>query len=328
VPEAVTVVPSDTGAVAEGVADAVRPARARWFWRRELPVGWLAFAMNVPSMVVLFGVLAYPIYYAGYLSVHRVGIGQLRRGVFPFYGLQNYVDLFQDPLFWLSLRNTVVFTAIVVTVEVALAVAIGLLLMQTRVWISRVTRVLMLLPYAVPPIANGLIWSFIYNFKFGFLNRVLLTTGVISEPINWAGDPDTALVAVAVAYIWRTLPFAILLVYAALQGINRELYEAAAVDGAGAWLRFRHITLPMLQPIIVVILILRTSFAFAVFEEILAITQGGPGDATWVAAWYSYRVSFAPPFNIGLGAASAYVLALIVGLLAIAYVRFFYRKLS
>lgn len=308
--------------------DTAPAVNRRPFWRRELSAGWLAFVMNLPSMVVLFGVLAYPIYYAGYLSVHRVGIGQLRRGIFPFSGLQNYVDLFEDPLFWLSLKNTAIFTAIVVTVEVALAVAIGLLLMQTRVWISRVTRLLMLLPYAIPPIANGLIWSFIYNFKFGFLNRVLLTTGVISEPINWAGDPDTALVAVAVAYIWRTLPFAILLVYAALQGINRELYEAAAVDGAGAWRRFRHITLPMLQPIIVVILILRTSFAFAVFEEILAITQGGPGDATWVAAWYGYKVSFAPPFNIGLGAASAYVLALIVGLLAILYVRFFYRKLS
>lgn len=317
--------PPGTGTIAAGARGTARAGRPRW---RELPAGRLAFVMNVPSIVFLFGVLAYPIYYAGYLSLHQVGIGQLRRGIFPFHGLQNYVDLVEDPLFWLSLKNTVVFTAIVVTVEVALAVAIGLLLMQTRVWISRLTRLLMLLPYAIPPIANGLIWSFIYNFKFGFLNRVLLTAGVISEPVNWAGDPDTALVAVAVAYIWRTLPFAILLVYAALQGINRELYEAAAVDGAGPWRRFRHITLPMLQPIIVVILILRTSFAFAVFEEILAITQGGPGDATWVAAWYGYRVSFAPPFNIGLGAASAYVLALIVGLLAIAYVRFFYRKLS
>jgi ABC-type molybdate transport system permease subunit len=178
----------------------------------------------------------------------------------------------------------------------------------------------MLLPYAVPPIANGLIWSFIYNFKFGFLNRVLLTTGVISEPVNWAGNADTALIAVAIPYIWRTLPFAVLLVYAALQGINRDLYEAAAVDGASAWRRFWHITLPLLRPIIVVILILRTSFAFAVFEEVLAITQGGPGDATWVSAWYGYKVSFAPPFNIGMGAASAYVLALIVGLFAIAYV--------
>ena len=91
-------------------------------------------------------------------------------------------------------------------------------------------------------------------------------------------------------YIWRTLPFAILLVHAALQGIDKDLYEAAAVDGATAWQRFWHITLPLLRPIIVVILVLRTSFAFAVFEEILAITQGGPGDATWVAAWYSYKI--------------------------------------
>ncbi len=284
--------------------------------------------MNVPSIVILAAVLAYPIYYAGYLSVHRVGIGQLRRGVFPFHGVQNYSDLFADPLFWLALKNTFIFTFIVVTAEVAVAIAIGLLLMQTSVRLSRVTRVLLLLPYAIPPIANGLIWSFIYNFKFGFLNRVLLTTGLVSEPVDWIGHPDTALFAVAVAYIWRTLPFAILLIYAALQGINREYYEAAAVDGAGAWRRFRHVTLPMLRPIIVVVLILRTSFAFSVFEEVLAITQGGPGDATWVAAWYGYKASFAPPFNIGLGSASAYVMALIVGFLAVAYVKFFYRRIG
>ncbi|MCC7276404.1 MAG: sugar ABC transporter permease [Alphaproteobacteria bacterium] len=316
-----------TGQAAETAAGAHTAAR-RPFWRRELSVGWLAFFMNVPSMAVLFGVLAYPIYYAGYLSLHQVGLAQMRRGVFPFYGLQNYANLFEDPLFWLALKNTMLFTVFVVTVEVAAAVAIGLLLMQTSVWTSRVTRFLMLLPYAVPPIANGLIWSFIYNFKFGFLNRVLLTLGVVSEPINWSGHADTALIAVAIPYIWRTLPFAVLLVYAALQGINRDLYEAAAVDGASAWRRFWHITLPMLRPIIVVILILRTSFAFAVFEEILAITQGGPGDATWVAAWYGYKVSFAPPFNIGMGAASAYVLALIVGLFAIAYVKLFYRRMA
>jgi ABC-type sugar transport system permease subunit len=207
-----------------------------------------------------------------------------------------------------------------------LAVAIALLINQQDIWTSRVTRLLILLPYAIPPIANGLIWSFMYSFQFGFLNRILFTAGVIDQPVNWAGNPKTALYAITVPYIWRTLPFAILLVHAALQGIGKELYEAAAVDGASAWQRFRHITLPLLRPIIVVILVLRTSFAFAVFEEILAITQGGPGDATWVAAWYSYKVAFAPPFNIGEGAASAYVLAMIVSLLAIVYVRFIYRR--
>lgn len=288
----------------------------------------LAVVMNLPTIVIMALVLAYPIYYAGYLSLHQVGPGQLRSGVFPFVGLLNYERALADPLFHKALFNTVVFSFIVVVAEVVLAVAIALLINQQGIWTSRVTRVLMLVPYAVPPIANGLVWSFIYSFQFGFLNRILFTLGVITEPINWAGHPSTALYAVTVPYIWRTLPFAILLVHAALQGINKELHEAAAVDGANAWRRFWHITLPLLTPIIIVILVLRTSFAFAVFEEILAITQGGPGDATWVAAWYSYRKSFAPPFDIGLGAASAYILALLVGILAISYVRLIYRRID
>jgi len=295
---------------------------------RELAPGKLALAMNAPSLLVMLLVLAYPIYYAGYLSFHRVGVGQLRSGDFPFYGFENYVRLFQDPLFLLALENTFIFTAITVSTEIVLAILIALLINQQGIWTSRVTRLLILLPYAIPPIANGLIWSFMYSFQFGFLNRILFTFGIIDQPINWAGNPDTALYAVTVPYIWRTLPFAILLVHAALQGINKELYEAAAVDGASAWHRFWYITLPLLRPIIVVILVLRTSFAFAVFEEILAITQGGPGDATWVAAWYSYKVAFAPPFNIGAGAASAYVLAMIVSVLAVVYVTFIYRRVT
>lgn len=295
---------------------------------RELSPGLLGFVMNVPTLLVLALVLAYPIYYAGYLSLHRVSLPQLRSGVFPFVGLDNYERVLTDPLFLLSLGNTLVFTAITVVVEVAAAVAIAILISQQDIWTSRVTRFLILLPYAVPPIANGLIWSFMYNFKQGFLNRLLFSAGLIDTPINWAGDADTALLAVTVPYIWRTLPFAVLLVHAALQGISKELYEAASVDGAGGWHRFVHITLPMLMPVIVVLLVLRTSFSVAVFDEILAVTQGGPGDATWVASWYSYKKGFAPPFDIGGGAASAFILALIVAALALLYVKLLYRRVD
>ena len=301
-----------------------RPRRAR----RELSVGWLGVAMNGPTLVTLALVLAYPIFYAAYLSLHKVALADLRRGIFPFVGLDNYSRILTDPLFLLALKNTLVFTAFSVTVEIVLAIAIALLVDQTHVWTGRVTKVLILLPYAVPPIANGLIWAFLYSFDFGFLNRILFTLGLISEPINWVGDPNTAIFMLAVPYIWRTLPFAILLVHAALQGMNPELFEAAAIDGAGPLHRFWHVTLPLLRPIIVVILVLRTSFAVTVFEEVLAITQGGPGDATWVAAWYSYKRSFAPPFDIGVGSASAYVLALIVGALAVAYVTAIYRRIE
>jgi multiple sugar transport system permease protein len=310
------------------VLDNAAPRRRRRLFRAELRPGTLAVVMNLPTLVTLALVLAYPIAYAAYLSFHKVSLAELRRGVFPFVGIANYERIFSDPLFLLSLKNTFVFVGVSVLAEIVLAVAIALLINQREVWTGRVTKFLILLPYAVPPIANGLIWSFLYSFDFGFLNRVLFSAGLISAPINWAGDPSTALFALTVPYVWRTLPFAILLVHAALQGLNPELYEAASLDGAGAWRRFWHVTLPLLRPVIVVILVLRTSFAFTVFEEILAITQGGPGDATWVAAWYSYKKSFAPPFDIGVGSASAYVLALAVGALAIFYVKLIYRRIE
>jgi ABC-type sugar transport system permease subunit len=306
------------------------PTSSRWARRSgaELSPRVLGAVMNLPTLITLALVVAYPMLYAAYLSLHKVTPAELRRGVFPWVGLGNYTRILSDPLFILALEHTLIFTAVAVTVEIVLAVAIALLIDQRKVWTSGVTKVLILVPYAVPPIANGLIWSFIYDFNFGFLNRILFTLGLIDRPIDWVGNPNTALLALTVPYVWRTLPFAILLVHAALQGIGRELYEAADVDGAGALRRFWHITLPLLRPIIVVILVLRTSFAFAVFEEVLAITQGGPGDATWVAVWYSYKRSFAPPFDIGVGAAAAYVLALIVGGLAIAYVRLIYRSVD
>jgi ABC-type sugar transport system permease subunit len=284
--------------------------------------------MNLPTLVCLLVVLAFPIGFAAYLSVHKVGLAQLRRGEFPFNGWENFERVFEDPLFWVGLKNTTIFAGITVASEVVLAVLIALLINQSGVWTSRVTRFLILLPYAIPPICNGLIWSFLYSFQFGFLNRLLFSAGLIDAPINWAGNPDTALYAVTVPSIWRTLPFAIILVHAALQGIPRELYEQAAVDGARAWNRFWHITLPMLGQIITVILVLRTAFAFAVFEEILAITQGGPGDATWVSAWYSYKITFSPPNNFGMGSASAFILALMIGAIAVVYVRLFYRRVQ
>jgi ABC-type sugar transport system permease subunit len=294
----------------------------------ELSASRLAVLMNAPSVVGLTLVLAYPILYAGYLSLHEVSLRQLRTGEFPFVGLANFARLFRDDVFWLSLRHTFAFVAACVVLEVVIALVIALIVSEERVWISRVTRVLILVPWAVPPVVNGLLWSFIFNAQYGYLNRTLSALGLIESYVNWLGRPGGAMAAVIVAYVWRTTPFNILLYHAALQGIPRELYEAAEVDGASPWSAFWSVTLPLLRPIITVTLILRTTFAFMVFDEILAITQGGPGNDTWVAAWYTYKMSFQPPFNVGLGAASAWVLTLIIGALALLYVRFVYRRVE
>src|SRR5580700_6874725 len=166
---------------------AALPAPRRLRYRlpigRELRPRTLCAVMNIPTLITLGLVLAYPIFYAAYLSFHKVALAELRRGIFPFVGLDNYRRILSDPLFLLSLKNTLIFTAFTVTVEIVLAVAIALLIDQAHVWTSRVTKFLILLPYAVPPIANGLIWSFIYNFDFGFLNRILFTLHFVDRPI-------------------------------------------------------------------------------------------------------------------------------------------------
>ncbi len=299
-------------------------------WRRggEAPAGRLALILNLPTLVALALVLAYPICFAGYLSLHEVSIRHLRSGEFPFAGTANFARLFQDEVFWLSLRHTLVFVAASVLLEVVIGLAIALTISDERVWLSRLTRLLILVPWAVPPVVNGLLWSFIANAQYGYLNRVLHKLGLITDYVNWLGQPQLAMAVVIAAYVWRTTPFNILLYHAAIQGIPAQIYEAAAVDGASPWQSLWRLTLPLLRPIVAVTLILRTTFSFMVFDEILAITQGGPGNDTWVAAWYTYRMAFQPPFNIGLGAASAWVLAIIIGLAAIAYVRLVYRRLE
>jgi ABC-type sugar transport system permease subunit len=233
-------------AAIEGTATPATSRRKRQS-RAELSPQVLGVVMNLPTLVTLTLVLAYPMLYAAFLSLHKVTPAELRRGDFPWVGLGNYTRILSDPLFILALEHTLIFTVVSVTVEIVLAIAIALLIDQRRVWTSKVTKLLILVPYAVPPIANGLIWSFMYNFDFGFLNRILFTLHLIDRPIDWVGNPSTALFALTVPYVWRTLPFAILLVHAAIQGIGRELYEAAGVDGAGSLRRFWHITLPLLR---------------------------------------------------------------------------------
>ncbi len=296
--------------------------------RGEIGAGRLAALMTAPAAVFLLAIVAYPLLFALYLAFHQVSARELRSGELPFVGWANFLALMNDAVFLLSLQQTLVFVALSVLLEIVLGVGIALLINEQGVRISALTRVLILLPWAVPPIVNGLLWSFIYNSKYGYLNVLLYNLGVIGEFVQWTGNPDLALYLVVIPYVWRTTPFAVLLFHAALQAIPSELYEAAEVDGAGTWHRFLRITLPLLAPTVLVVLVLRTTFAFMVFDEIFAITGGGPGNATWTAAWYIYRTSFQPPFEIGVGAAAAYILALIIFAIAYLYIRLLHRKVE
>ena len=275
----------------------------------------LSVLMNAPSAVCLLLVLAYPVLYAGYLSLHEVSIRQLRTGEFPFAGAANFVKLFGDERFWLSLRHTAVFAGISVLLEVVIALAIALIVNEERVWLGRVTRLLLLVPWAVPPVVNGLLWSFIFNAQFGYLNRTLYSLGLIGHYVNWLGDPRLALGAVITAYVWRTTPFNILLYHAALQGIPADYYEAAEVDGSSGWTSFWNITLPLLRPVLAVVILFSTILTFADFNIVYVLTRGGPVNSTHLFATFAYQVGLQAG-KIGEGSAIALfmfpVLAVIV----------------
>lgn len=292
----------------------------------DLPPGRLAIVLNLPSLLFVAGIILYPIVYALWVSFHSVGTAELRSGAMPFVGLANFAGTLTDPIFALSLQHTLVFVLVSVVLEIGLGLSVALVVNRPS-RLARVARVMVLLPWAVPPIINGLVWSFIYSAKYGYLNAVLWRLGLITEYVNWTGNEKYALLAAIVPYVWRTTPFAVLILHAALQGIPEELYEAAEIDGASLMQRFRHVTLPLLQPAILVLLVLRTAFAFMVFDEIFALTNGGPGNSTWVASWYAYTYAFRY-FDMGRGAAASYVLTLIIGLVALLYIRLLYRRPS
>lgn len=294
---------------------------------KEISKSRLSFLLNLPAILFMMAIIAYPIAFAIYLAFHRVGIRELRTGKMPFYGLGNFQALLQDEVFWISIKQTFEFSIFVVILEVLLGLGIALVIHKTRGRMSTFIRVIMLLPWAVPPIVNALLWRFIFSSQYGYLNAVLYSFGFIDHFLIWLGNPKLALYCVGIAHIWRTTPFAILLIHAAMEGIPESLFEAAQVDGASAWQSFSKVMLPLLMPALILVMILRTTWAFQAFDEILGITGGGPQNATWVAAFYTYRYAFQPPQDVGLGAASSFFLALVIGIFAIVYIRFF-RKVQ
>ena len=235
-----------------------------------------------PALLLLAGVSLYPLSYLIWLSLHR---RLLIFGVDRWAGLENFVHLFSDPRFANALANTAYFTAVSVVLELGLGLATALLLRgpgRGRLLL----RTVVLVPWAIPTVVSARMWAWLYNPDFGLLNYLL------GRQINWLGSPWSALNAAVLMDVWKTFPFVALLLTAALETIPGELYAAARVDGASAWMRFRCITLPLLRPAILVVLLFRSLDAFRVFDAIYVLTGGGPADSTETVSIYAYKVLF------------------------------------
>jgi multiple sugar transport system permease protein len=290
--------------------------------RRGLSDTARAYLLNAPAMIVIGLLVAYPIGYSFWLSLHRYNLKlpALER----FVWFQNYLSLVSDPVFLSSLRVTVAFVVVVLGMTVILGTALALVLNET--FLGRgVLRSLVLLPWAMPGVVNGLMWRTIFDAKTGALNGLLLQLGLIDSYQAWLTSPTGAFLITAFAQVWNTLPFTVIILLAGLSTIPSEQYDAAKVDRAGVVQRFTQVTLPWLLHPLLIVLILETMNAFRAFDTIYVLTGGGPGDATNVIAVLNVRTVLTYT-DFGLGSAYSWVITLVTLVISIGYISTLYQR--
>jgi multiple sugar transport system permease protein len=274
----------------------------------------------LPAAVVMLAVLAYPIVSSIVLSFQHVvpGAGEFSG---TWVGPDNYLNIGSDATFGTALRNTIYFAAIEVIAVVCLGLVIAMLL-NHPLGRSAFFRVILLVPWALSPVANALIWKWIYNANYGILNYALHELGIINQYVVWMGDPQLALNCVLVADIWKSIPFIAVLLLAGLQNVPPILYRAARLDGAGALQTFRYVTLPHMRTTILICVVLQSMWALKVFDLVYVLTKGGPANSTVLLNFLAYRQTFMFG-DFGYGAALADILFLMMFVLALIYLRTF-----
>jgi multiple sugar transport system permease protein len=250
---------------------------------------WVAAAFAAPLVIYLVAFYAYPLIRSIDLSVHDYTVRAFVQGNAEFVGLKNYIDVITSPLFGQALWNTTVFVvgSLIFQYVIGLALAV---FFRNNFRLSGVLRALFLVPWLLPLIVSGSTWAWMLNSDNGIVNSVLQTFGV--GQINWLTSPDTSMLAVVIANIWLGIPFNLVILYSGLQNIPGDVYEAASLDGAGAWRQFWSITFPLLRPVSAITLLLGLVYTLKVVDIIWIMTKGGPANSTTTLAIWSYREAF------------------------------------
>jgi multiple sugar transport system permease protein len=307
-----TPVASDPAATT-GAAPAPRP-------RRRRPERWAAAAFLAPLVVYLVLFYAYPLYRNLELSLRNYTVASFVRGGAPFVGLDNYASVLKDPVFVQALWHTAAFTLGSLAVQFTLGMALAVFFHHSF-RLSGVLRALFLVPWLLPLIVSSSTWAWMLNGQSGVVNAALGAVG-LPEP-QWLSSPTWSLVAVLIANIWIGVPFNLVLLHSGLQAISSDVDEAAALDGATGWQRFRYITFPLLRPVSAITLLLGLVYTLKVFDIIWIMTRGGPSNSSTTLATWSYQLSFGglvPKF--GPGAAVGNLLIVVAFLAGLVYLRY------
>lgn len=278
----------------------------------------LAWRLILPALGVVLLIAIFPLVWTVWESLHVHDLRMPWRGQ-PFVGLANFAEILREPRFWGALWHTALFTVGSVVPELVLGTVVALTLNQT--FRGRgLMRAVVLVPWAIPTVVTALLWRFLFDGTSGIVNVLLVDVGLLDRPLVWFVHDVAAWVPVILADVWKTTPFVALLILAGLQNIDAALYEAAQMDGAGAWQRFRHVTLPLLKPAILVALIFRTLDAFRVFDLIYVMTGGGPGTSTEPIALYTFT-ALLQNLRFGYGSALSVLIFVVTFTLALIYIR-------
>jgi ABC-type sugar transport system permease subunit len=295
----------------------------------RLSEGRFALLLVLPALLGIFAVVLFPLLYSLWLSFTDVNVLRtsgpvielfgIRVPLFRWVGLQNYVTIFHDPLYWSSLWRTLYFVGAFV-LEATL-VGLGMALILNERFAGRpLMRSLLLIPWSLSRVVVGLLWTGILDFEFGAFNGLLYNLHLVDGSIAFFKDGFSALNVLVSIYAWNQAPFAALLFLAGMQSISTDLYSAAEVDGAGYWQRFRHLTLPALSPILFLVLVLATVNGFLMLDLIYVLTMGGPGHDTTTVSWLGFQTAFTF-FKFGPGTAILYTLTALCLLLTFVYHR-------
>lgn len=295
--------------------------RARSISARELRE-WLLFILLVGPNLLLFGVFTFwPLLYNAYLSLVQ---WDMISPIKTWVGLENYQAAFADPVFVKILVNTFYFTGVSVLLTTLLGLGAALLLNQPLRGRNSV-RAVLFAPTILSGAALGVVWIYIFDPRYGLLDAILGWFGVVSP--NWLTDPFWAMPAVIIVYVWKNMGYAVVIFLAGLQGIPRELYEAARVDGANGWHRFRYVTLPGLSPIMFFLVLTGVLSSFQAFDIIKTMTDGGPVDATNTLVYYLYEQGFIG-FNAGRAGVAAVLLFSIMLAFTVVQMRYAERRVT
>ncbi len=271
-----------TATAVAGVADRRRPVPRQRVLEDER---WLALALLTPTAVLLGLFIAYPFVEGVYLALSSAKVGDPGH----FVGLQNFVKLWNDDIFWTAVWNTFWYTGVTTIFKLALGLWLAMLL-NRHFRGKALVRAFILLPFIIPTVLSTFAWKWMFDPTFSVINWTLFHLGFIKARINWLGDPNLAMASIIIVNIWRGVPFFAISLLAGLQTISPELNEAAAIDGARAWNRFWYVTWPLLLPVTMVVMLFSVIQTFADFQLVYVMTGGGPANATHLFATYAYQI--------------------------------------